>query len=267
MRGRLPGSFDQLSPASFDAHTSPIVVPTYTPAGSCASHDIASRRTLTNCGSPSLGRPLLGALQLSPPLVERYTRSLPSLKNRCSSDCSGQMKISPFLLMTMGKPKLPGRPFSIGCHESPASVLRSTPPWNCRYSVFESRGSSTGLCGQQHIGEPSVPVGICGKPLLHGRHDSPPSVVRNMPTALTATHMRFGFFASTRIVCRHNPPLPGNQSFTSGPLVSALNSFHVSPRSREMNSPASSTPQSIVFLSFGTLTICQIRFTFRPPSS
>src|SRR2546423_13472380 len=142
----------------------------------------------------------------------------------------------------MGKPKLPGRPFSMRCQESAPSVDLNTPPWNCMKSVLESFGSSTILCTQQQVGFSLTPVSTVGKPLLHSRHDSPPSVVRNTPTALMATHIRLASFGSTRMVCRHNPPLPGNHPARLGMRESAETSFQLSPRSRLTNNPASASP-------------------------
>jgi len=46
------------------------------------------------------------------------------------------------------------------------------------------------------------------KPLLIGRQVSPPSSVRKAPAAEIATYIRFVFFGSIRMVCRHIPPAP-----------------------------------------------------------
>src|SRR5262245_34404772 len=91
----------------------------------------------------------------------------------------------------------------------------------------------------------SEPVGSPGRPLLHGVQDCPPSVVRNTPTALIPTQIRFLSFGSIRIVCRHNPPFPGNHLARLGSRVRAESSVHVLPLSRLTNSPATSTPAKI----------------------
>ena len=54
------------------------------------------------------------------------------------------------------------------------------------------------------------------RPRLIGRHDSPPSSVRNAPAAEMAANIRPGLTWSSRMVCRHIPPAPGCQDDAEG---------------------------------------------------
>src|SRR5205823_2213968 len=79
----------------------------------------------------------------------------------------------------------------------------------CMKSVF-------GFVGCIAIRWTQCPTSACGsgmycecKPWLIGFQVLPPSSVRNAPAAEIAMKMRFGFFGSIRIECRHIPPAPG----------------------------------------------------------
>src|SRR4051794_13926043 len=79
------------------------------------------------------------------------------------------------------------------------------------------------------------------RPLLIGLKVLPPSSERNAPAAEMAMVMRLGLEGSSKIVCRHRPPAPGDHFSPLAPRRAEI-SCHVAPPLVVLNSAASSTP-------------------------
>src|SRR5881275_1280030 len=109
----------------------------------------------------------------------------------------------------MGKPKSVGKLPLTSFHESPPSSLRITSQCFCMKSVFGFDGCIAIRCTQWPTSAVGFGMKFDTKPLLIGFHVLPPSSVRNAPAAEIATNIRFGFFGSIKIECKHIPPAPG----------------------------------------------------------
>src|SRR6266545_1065156 len=96
-----------------------------------------------------------------------------------------------------------------------------------------------------------------------GRQVLPASSVRNTPAAEMAMNMRWGFFGSRRIVCRHMPPAPGAHEGPEGWLRRAGSSCQVWAPSVERKKAASSTPAYTVSGSVSDGSRCQTRVNFQ----
>src|SRR2546425_324095 len=109
----------------------------------------------------------------------------------------------------MGKQKSGGSFPLPSRHDSPASSLRITSQCFCMNSTPGRDRCMAMRWTQWPTSASGSGIWADFRPRFTGRQVLPASSVRNTPAAEMAMNMRWGFFGSRSIVCRHMPPAPG----------------------------------------------------------